>query len=283
VLEFDIKGLFDNIDHDLLMKAVRKHTDNKWVILYIERWLGSAMQMPDGTCISRPKGVPQGGVISPVLSNLFLHYTFDMFMSRKFTQVKWCRYADDGVVHCKTEEEALHILDVLEKRFKECRLELHPEKTRIIYCKDGKRTKEYTNTCFTFLGYDFRRRRAANRKDSKCFLAFIPAVSKAALQSMHAKTRSYNIHRRTQDRLEDIAKEVNPVLRGWFNYYGHYTPSALKSFRWYLDRKLAAWARRKYKKLKGHRVRSGLFIQRIKEKNPNLFAQWKMEKAIWHA
>jgi RNA-directed DNA polymerase len=283
VLEFDIKGLFDNIDHDLLMKAVRKHTDNKWVILYIERWLGSPMQMPDGTCISRPKGVPQGGVISPVLSNLFLHYTFDMFMSRNFSQVKWCRYADDGVVHCKTEAEALHIRDVLEKRFKECWLELHPEKTRIIYCKDGKRTKEYPNTCFTFLGYDFRRRRAANRKDSKCFLAFIPAVSKAALQSMHAKTRSYKIHRRTQDRLEDIAKEVNPVLRGWFNYYGHYTLSALKSFRWYLDRKLAAWARRKYKKLKGHRVRSGLFIQRIKEKNPNLFAHWKMEKAIWHA
>ncbi len=278
VLEFDIKGLFDNIDHELLMKAVTKHTDNKWVILYLERWLKAPMQMPDGTCTARNKGVPQGGVISPVLSNLFLHYAFDMFMSRNFPQVKWCRYADDGVVHCRNEEEALHIRDILEKRFKECQLELHLDKTKIIYCKDAKRRKDYPHTFFTFLGYDFRRRMTVNRNSGRHFLAFTPAVSKSALKSMHAKIRGYKIHRRTQHSLEYIAKELNPILRGWFNYYGQYTPSALRSFKWYLDRKLAAWAMRKYKKLKGHKVMAVLFIQRIKGTNPNLFAHWKIRK-----
>lgn len=278
VLEFDIKGLFDNIDHDLLMKAVRKHTGTKWIILYIERWLKAAMKMPDGTYVARTKGIPQGGVISPVLSNLFLHYVFDMFMSRNFPQVKWCRYADDGVVHCKTEGEALHIRNILEKRFKECELDLHPDKTKIIYCKDGKRTKEYPNMGFTFLGYDFRRRMVVNRKAGNRFLAFTPVVSKSALKSMHAKTRSYKIHRRTQDSLEAIAKELNPILRGWFNYYGHYTPSALKKLRWHLDQTLAAWARRKYKKLKVHKTKAIYFIQKIKESKPNLFAHWNLGK-----
>jgi RNA-directed DNA polymerase len=278
VLEFDIKGLFDNIDHDLLMKAVRKHTDNRWVILYIERWLKAPMQMPNGTCVVRTKGVPQGGVISPVLSNLFLHYTFDMFMSRNFPKVEWCRYADDGVVHCKTEVEAQNVHAVLEKRFNHCQLELHPEKTKVIYCKDGKRKGEYLNTCFTFLGYDFRRRMVMNRKNGKRFLSVTPAVSKSALKSMHAKARSFKIQRRTQHRLENIATELNPVFRGWFNYYGYYTPSALRSFKWYLDRKLASWAMRKYKKLKGHKVRAVQFIQRIKEAKPKLFAHWQLQK-----
>jgi len=280
VLEFDIKGLFDNIDHDLLMKAVTKHTDNKWVILYIKRWLTAPMQMPSGECIVRSKGVPQGGVISPILSNLFLHYVFDMFMSRNFPQVKWCRYADDGLIHCATEEEAQRLKNVLEKRFHECLLELHPEKTKIIYCKDGKRTKEYPNMHFTFLGYDFRRRMTVNKKNGNRFLAFTALVSKCALKLMHARVRRYNIPRRTQCSLEDIAKNMNPILRGWFNYYGHYTPSALNSFRWSIDKSLAKWAMRKYKKLKGHKTKSVYFIQKIKESSPNLFAHWKQGKKI---
>jgi RNA-directed DNA polymerase len=160
VLEFDIKGLFDNIDHDLLMKAVRKHTDNKWVILYIERWLKAPMQMPDGTQVERTKGKPQGGVVRPVLSNLFLHYVFDVWMGKQHSEKPWCRYADDGLVHCKTEQEAQQLLVSLRQRFEMCGLEIHPEKTKIIYCKDEKRKRQQSTTQFTFLGYDFRSRRA---------------------------------------------------------------------------------------------------------------------------
>jgi RNA-directed DNA polymerase len=152
VLEFDIKGLFDNVDHNLMMQLVRKHTDNKWIILYIERWLKAPIQTPNGTCLARTKGLGQGGVISPVLSNLFLHYVYDIWMSRNYPQMKWCRYADDGIAHCKSEAEAIHLRSILERRFKECKLELHTEKTKVIYCKDGKRTEEYPNTQFTFLG-----------------------------------------------------------------------------------------------------------------------------------
>jgi len=278
VLEFDIKGLFDNIDHELMMKLVRKHTDNKWVILYTERWLKAPMQMPDETCVPRTQGLGQGGVISPVLSNLFLHYVFDIWMSRNYPQIKWCRYADDGVLHCKSEEEAIILRGVLEKRFQECKLELHTEKTKIIYCRDGRRTKEYPNTKFTFLGYDFRRRMAVNPKDNSRFLGFTPAVSKSALKSMQAEIRSHKIHRKSHCSLSDIAKELNPILSGWFNYYGKYTPSALERLKDYLHYRLVAWAMHKYKKLKGRKTMASLFIKKIKTTSPNLFVHWKAEK-----
>jgi RNA-directed DNA polymerase len=275
VLEFDIRGLFDNIDHELLLKAVRKHTDNKWVILYIKRWLKAPVQMPDGTCKNSIKGLSQGGVISPVLSNLFLHYVFDAWMSKNYPRVQWCRYADDGVVHCKTEEDAIYLHNILKQRFTECKLELHPEKTKIIYCKDSWRAKDYPNTKFTFLGYDFRRRMVLNSKDNRLFLRFTPAISKDALKSMCAKIRSYKIHRNSQHSLKDIAKKLNPIVSGWFNYYGRYTPSALERFKNYLDQRLVAWAMRKYKKLKGRKTKAYQFINRIKEENLSLFVHWR--------
>ncbi|MDG1436770.1 MAG: group II intron reverse transcriptase/maturase [Rickettsiaceae bacterium] len=275
VLEFDIRGLFDNIDHELLLKAVGKHTNNKWVILYIKRWLKAPMQMPDGTCVERTKGISQGGVISPVLSNLFLHYVFDTWMSKNHPQIQWCRYADDGVVHCKTEEEATHLRNILEQRFIECKLELHPDKTKIIYCKDCWRTKDYPNTKFTFLGYDFRRRMVLNRKNGELFLRFTPAISKDALKSMYAEIRSYKIHRKSQHSLKAIANKLNPIVRGWFNYYGRYTPSALEGFKSYLHYRLVAWAMRKYKKLRGCKTKASKFIYRIKEENPCLFVHWR--------
>jgi len=277
VIEFDIKGMFDNIDHDLLMKAVRKHTDNKWVILYIERWLKAPLEMPDGTRVARDKGIPQGGVISPVLCNLFLHYVFDVWLSRNFPHSLWCRFADDGVVHCKTEAEAQHILGLLGQRFKDCKLELHPDKTRIIYCKDSNRQKQYSHTCFTFLGYDFRRR-SAKQKNGKLFMSFSPAASKSALKSMRAKIRASKIHQQSSKTLEDIAREWNPILRGWINYYGHYTPSALRRLRDYFDERLYAWSKRKYKKLKGRKIRASQFIQKIKEQNITLFVHWKQQE-----
>lgn len=274
VLEFDIKGLFDNIDHDLLMKAVMHHTKEKWVILYIRRWLTAPMQMPDGTCIARTQGTPQGGVISPVLSNLFLHYVFDAWMGRKCAGVEWCRYADDGVVHCKSEGHAKYIKSMLEKRFEECLLELHPLKTKIVYCKDTKRKLSHPETCFTFLGYDFRRRTLRNPQTGGFFLGFTPAVSKSALKSMHAELRSFKIPKKTRKSLPEIAKELNPIIRGWIGYYGCYTRAALDGFKWYIDDMLTVWAMRKYKKLAGRITAAGNFIKRIKSENPKLFAHW---------
>jgi RNA-directed DNA polymerase len=227
VVEYDIKSLFDNLDHDLLMKAVEKHTDNKWVLLYIKRWLKAPIQKPDGSLEERVRGVPQGGVISPVLSNLFLHYVFDVWMQRKHPSVPWCRYADDGLLHCKTEMQAKWMLTELHKRFNECKLELHPDKTKVVYCKDGSRKRPYPETQFDFLGYTFRRRKAKNTKKNSIFVNFLPAVSKKAMKSMRARIRKSDIRNRTDMRLEDIAKWFNPILRGWIEYYGGYYRSAL--------------------------------------------------------
>lgn len=275
VLEFDIRALFDNIDHELLMKAVRKHTDNKWVILYIERWLVAEMQMPDGTINARTRGVPQGGVISVVLANLFLHYVFDVWMTKHHQSKLWSRYADDAVCHCKTEKEAQELLDELKQRFIECKLELHPDKTKIVYCKDGARDGDYPNTKFKFLGYEFRRRKVKNSYTNGIFVNFTPAVCPEAKKDMRAKIRKLDIRNRTNLELEHIANWMNPILIGWLNYYGKYSRSAmypvLKSF----NLTLVSWARRKYKKLQRHKNKACMFIQEISKKRPNLFAHWR--------
>ena len=276
VLEFDIKGLFDNIDHELLMKALRKHTDNKWAILYIERWLKAPIQMKDGTLVQRDQGTPQGGVISPILSNLFLHYAFDMWMQRNYPKSEWCRYADDGLVHCRTEGEAQKILQELNKRFKECGLELHPEKTKIVYCKDGNRKGKYSTTKLTFLGYEFRGRKAYNNKRNKAFISFSPAISKEAGQSIRDKIRKTRIRKRTEWTIEHIAEVLNPMIKGWIEYYGHYNLWAVKSVLEYLNDTLMRWAKRKYKKLKGHKTRAYIFLKRIQRAKPDLFIHWEV-------
>lgn len=275
VLEFDIKGLFDNIDHEFLMKAVKKHTNNPWVILYIERWLKAPIQRQDGILIERTCGVPQGGVISPILSNVFLHYAFDVWMSRHHPTVPWCRYADDGAIHCKTETEAYHIRDRLEQRLSECKLELHPEKTRIIYCKDQNRKEKYPNTKFTFLGYEFRRRSSKNQSVGTIFLSFLPAISQEAKKSIRTAIRHMKLRKRSDVSMGYIAQKLNPCLRGWINYYGQYTPSALKPVMHTVNKTLIAWAMHKYKRLKGRKTRAGCFIESLKEKNPMLFEHWK--------
>lgn len=275
VLEFDIKGLFDNIDHELLMRAVRKHTQEKWIILYIERWLKAPMQNPEGTLIERAKGTPQGGVISPVLSNLFLHYVFDVWMKRKFSDNLWCRYADDGLVHCRTQQEAEMILSKLHVRFAECGLELHPVKTKIVYCKDGRRKGRHEETKFDFLGYTFRPRFAKNRWRNSIFVNFSPAVSALALKAMCAKIRKDGIRNRTELSLQDIARWYNPILQGWLNYYGKYYPSALYRVLRRFNLTLVAWAMRKYKRFKGHKTRAAKFLENIAKQRPNLFAHWK--------
>lgn len=273
VVEFDIKGLFDNISHELLMKAVRKHTDCRWVLLYIERWLKAPSQMADGQMQECSSGTPQGSAISPLLSNLFLHYVLDAWMCRRYPELKWCRYSDDGLVHCKSEQEAIHVLENLKHRFGECLLQLHPTKTRIVYCKDANRTKEYPNKSFDFLGYTFRPRLVKN-KSEELFMSFTPAVSKSAIKQMKTLIRQRNVRNRSGLSLEKIAKEMNPILRGWFNYYGKFNRSSLYSVWRHFNKILIKWAMHKYKKLKGHKTRAGKLMESISKRQPNLFYHW---------
>lgn len=275
LLEWDIKGLFDNMDHDLLMKAVRKHTECKWLLLYIERWLKAPFQKEDGTLVERKKGTPQGGVISPVLANLFLHYVFDKRMERNYPQTPFCRYADDGIVHCRSEGEALSLKEALEARFRECNLELHPEKTRIVYCKDDDRRGDYPNTSFDFLGFTFRPRRSKNRW-GKYFVNFSPAVSNKAGKVMRQKARRWKLHLRSDKSLEDLSRMFGPIIRGWINYYGSFYKSALYPTLRHLNRALVRWATRKFKRLRRHRRRAGYWLGRIARRQPWLFPHWQM-------
>lgn len=275
VLEFDIKGLFDHIPHDLLMKAVRKHTDCAWVILYIERWLKADMQLPDGKLVKRACGTPQGGVVSPVLSNLFLHYVFDKWVQQNYPKTPWCRYADDGLLHCNTEQQAESLLRELGKRFQACGLELHPDKTKIVYCKDGDRKGKYQNVEFDFLGYTFCRRLCKNSKRNSFFLNFTPAASKIAVKAMQAKTRQGNWRNRSDLSLGEIADRYNPVLQGWLNYYGAYNRSSLYPVWRHMNKTLVGWAMHKYKPLKGHKTKAARFLQGIAKEQPRLFAHWK--------
>lgn len=276
VLEFDIKGLFDHISHELLLKAVNKHTHCKWMVLYIKRWLIAPIQKPNGERVSREIGTPQGSVISPVLSNLFLHYVFDRWMQEKHSKVPWCRYADDGLAHLETEEQAMELKAQLTKRFTECGLQLHPEKTKIVYCKDGKRRKKYPKTSFDFLGYKFRCRQCQRKLDKSVFWSFNPAASQVAMKSMRLKTKRYNWRNRTDMSLKDIAKESNPIIQGWINYYGRYYRSELYNVWRHFNKTLVAWAMRKYKSLRGHKIKAAKFLARIAEREPNLFAHWRI-------
>ena len=275
VLEYDIRGAFDSIDHELLLRALRKHTDCKWVLMYVERWLTAPFSFTDGRQESRTRGTPQGGVISPLLMNLFLHYVFDYWMTKHYPNIKWARYADDGVVHCKTEEEAQELLKALTKRFLECKLELHPDKTRIVYCKDEDRQGDFENTSFDFLGFTFRPRCSKNRW-GRYFVNFTPAVSNNAVTAMREKTRSWRLHLRSDKSLEDLARMFNPILQGWVNYYKHFYKSAMYTVFRQVDRILARWAMRKYKRLRGHQRRATHWLGRIARKEPNLFVHWKM-------
>ena len=275
VLEFDIKGLFDNINHELLMRAVRVHTDCKWVILYIERWLTTPFQMKDGKIVERKSGTPQGGVISPVLANLFLHYAFDKWMERNKPRNPFARYADDGIVHCRSQGEAENLLKQLHARFKKCGLELHPDKTRIVCCEDDDRCGEYPEIKFDFLGYTFRPRRSKNQY-GRFFINFTPGVSNKAAKAMRQSIRSWRIQLKPDKSLEDLSRMYNPVIRGWINYYGRFYKSALYPVLKHVNRALTYWARRKFRRLANHRRRAEQWLGGIAHREPKLFAHWRM-------
>ena len=277
VVDLDIKGFFDNLDQNLLMRAVKKHAKDRWVVLYIERWLKAPVQEEDGQLIPREKGTPQGGVISPLLANLFLHYALDRWLTVHYPRVPFERYADDVIAHCKTEREAQEVRAAIAVRLKECGLELHPEKTKIVYCKDDNRRRRYPNEKFDFLGYTFRARRSKNRK-GKYFISFSPAVSNKAATAMRAEIRSWKLPKRSDKAIEDLSHMFNPIIRGWIRYYGRFYPSALYPTMRELDRDLALWAKRKYKRLRHHLQRATHWIARISRRSPGLFAHWQMGK-----
>jgi RNA-directed DNA polymerase len=274
VVEFDIKAAFDQIDHVLLMKAVRNHIKEDWILLYIERWLTAPFETTDGTRLPRARGVPQGGVISPILMNLFMHYAFDSWMKRTYPQCSFARYADDAVVHCRTQAQAEAVMQAIASRLKECGLTMHPEKSKIVYCKDSNRTGAYPNVQFTFLGFTFGPRNALNKHNQR-FTGFLPAVSNDALKRMRQTVRGWKIHRWTSATLDDLAQRCNPTIQGWWNYYGAFYRTAMGKFFGYVDRRLAQWARRKYKKLSRRKCGSEAWLCKMKKIAPQMFVHWR--------
>ena len=275
VLDLDIRAYFDTIPHGLLLKAVRAHTDCAWVLVYIERWLTAPVQMANGTLAPREKGTPQGSVVSPLLANLFLHYAFDRWMAQHHPDIPFERFADDILCHCVSEAQARRLQRVLAQRFATCGLELHPQKTKVVYCRDDDRRGHALHETFDFLGYTFRARRSKNRW-GKDFVNFSPAVSNAAAKRMRREIRAWQLGCRVDKRIDDLARMFNPIIRGWLTYYGRYYPSGLYPTLQYLDRRLARWAEGKYKRLRRHRRRSEHRIRAIAACDPGLFAHWRL-------
>lgn len=234
------------------------------------------MVREDGIVVERSRGTPQGGVVSPTLANLFMHYSFDVWMKRTHPELPWCRYADDGLVHCRTEQEAAALKTELQARLAECHLEMHPTKTKIVYCRDGKRKGKYPNFKFDFLGYCFRPRLVRRFRDNSLFGGFNPAVSPSAMKAMRETIRDLNLRRQTQLSLQDIARKLNPLLRGWIAYYGRYAPSALYPLFRYVNQTLVAGAMRKFKRFKHYTIQASQFLQRLAKECAELFVHWQI-------
>jgi RNA-directed DNA polymerase len=277
VIDMDIRAFFDTVPWNLVLKAVAHHItpDQRWILLYVERWLKAPLQQADGILVARERGTPQGSAISPLLANLFMHYAFDAWMAREFPGVRFERYCDDAVVHCGSDKQARHVREAIAARLAQVGLELHPGKTRIIYCKDADRRDDHEVTSFTFLGYEFRPRLAKNRH-GKHFVSFLPAVSKEAMKAMGAEIRSWHWAKRSDKSLGDLALMFNSVVQGWINYYGRFYRSRLLYFLRRLNRHLMRWACRKYKRLKRRERRAMAWLAEIARRSPRLFAHWRL-------
>lgn len=273
VIDMDIKAFFDTIDHDLMMRAVEKHVPEKWIRLYIRRWLASPIRLENGELQHRDCGTPQGGVISPLLANLYLHYAFDLWMQRNYPNNPFERYADDIVCHCRSQKEAELLLEGVRERLIECKLNLHPTKTRLVYCQDDRRVENHPNTRFDFLGFCFHARTSKDRQ-GHLFVGFNPAISRKALKHMNQSIRDLNIWRHSTLTLRDLADLLNPMVRGWIEYYGKFYPEPLKRFLIRIDLKLGRWARNKYKRLRGHKRQSWEWLKRCRRTYPTLFVHW---------
>jgi RNA-directed DNA polymerase len=248
-------------------------TDTRWVLLYVKRWLAAPLQYPDGTVVERDKGTPQGSAVSPILANLFMHYAFDRWMVRNYPGCPFERYADDAVVHCVSRRQAEEVLAGIAARMEEVGLRLHPDKTRIVYCKDGKRGGDHEHTSFTFLGFTFRARKAPNRGGGY-FTGFLPAMSTEALKAKGDELRTMGVHRRTTLSLDDLARWLNPIVAGWMQYYGRFYRSAMYPLLHRVSFYLRRWAGKKYRRLRTYK-RFKRWWTGLIERVPGLFAQWK--------
>ncbi|WP_433523351.1 group II intron reverse transcriptase/maturase [Nocardia pseudovaccinii] len=279
VIDLDIAKFFDTVDHDLMVKAVRANTDQDWVVLYVQRWLCAPLQRPDGTLEQRDRGTPQGSAVSPVLANLFMHYAFDAWMAREFPHLTFERYVDDAVVHCTSLKQAQMVRDKIGRRLTEVGLSLHPDKTKIVYCRDGKRRNgSHEHTSFTFLGYEFRIRGAQDRHGRK-FSSFLPAISKAAEKAINREVRSWKLHLRNSWTLGDLARWINPIVRGWLQYYGRFYRSELYALCRRINTYLMRWARKKYRKIHGFR-KAHVWWKQLGQRYPRLFAQWQYTRGF---
>jgi len=273
VIDVDVQAFFDSVPWDLMVKAVEAVTDARWVLLYVKRWLAAPLQRPDGILVKREKGTPQGSAVSPILANLFMHYAFDRWMVRNYPGVQFERYADDGVVHCVSRRQAEEVLAGIAERMQEVGLRLHPDKTRIVYCKDGRRRGVHEHTSFTFLGFTFRARKARGGRDGGYFVGFLPAMSTEALKAKGADLRAMRIHRRTDLTLNDLARWLNPIVAGWMNYYGRFYRSAMSPLLLRVSSYLRRWAAKKYRRLRAFKRFKRWWVGLI-ERQPNLFAHW---------
>jgi RNA-directed DNA polymerase len=275
VVEFDIKSAFDQIDHGLLMKADSSHIREGWILLYTERWLTAPFETTDGERLPRERGTPQGGVVSPIMMNLFMHYRFDAWRKRVNPSCPFVRYADDAVVHCRTRKQAEEVMRSIALRQADCGLTMHPEKSKVVYCKDSNRTASYPHVSFTFLGFTFRPRMAINRQ-KRAFTNFLPGVSADALKGMRKEVRGWRIHRQTPGTLVELAQQYNPKIRGWWNYFGAFYRTAMRGLSQSIDQKLELWARRKYKTLSRNKQRSAGWLRKMKNETPRMFSHWSV-------
>ena len=274
VLDLDLKSFFDSLDHSLTLKAVAHHTDLRWILLYVERWLTAPLQLEDGTLKQRDRGSPQGSAISPVLANIFLHYALDLWLVREFPDAPFERYADDAILHCKSEAQAQELCDAIIERLARIGLGLNLDKTRVVYCKDSNRTGSHEHERFDFLGYTFRPRLARNRTGEK-FVSFIPAVSDDAAKAIRRRVKRWRLHLWSGQDLADLADEINPTVRGWINYYGHFYRTELAPALQHINVYLIRWAMRKYKRLRARPARTNRFLAEIATREPGLFAHWQ--------
>lgn len=274
VIDLDIRAFFDSVDHELVLRAVAARTDKRWILLYVRRWLKAPLQHADGTVEARDRGTPQGSAISPLLANLFMHYAFDLPMARKFPSIGFERYCDDVVVHCTSERQARYVKDAIARRLADCGLELHPDKTRIVYCKDANRAGSHEHERFSFLGYTFRPRPAVSSTGER-FVSFSPAVSREAQRAMGVTIRAWRINRRSDRTLEEFAAIVNPIVRGWLNYYGRFFRSELSPVLRRINAYLVRWAMNKYKRLRGRPRRARAWLVAAYRRQPELFEHWR--------